>query len=77
MSTSTTSPALIDPRVAAKGGTRKIPKAHYEFPGMADRRSWEATRVHKHTSLYGCALCGQRFNYPQAVYAHLAKRHGR
>ena len=68
---------LIDPRVAKHGGTRNSPKAHYDFAGMMDAASWRRTQVHKHTRWYGCALCGQRFAGPHAVYTHLAKRHDR
>jgi hypothetical protein len=68
---------LVDARVAKHGGTRKDPKSNYDFPGMMDAASWRRTEVHKHTAWYGCALCGQKFNGPHAVYTHLAKRHNR
>jgi hypothetical protein len=66
---------LIDPRIAAVGGTRTNAKSAYGFPGMVERGNWRKTRVHRHTHFYGCAQCGQRFADPHAVYAHLAKRH--
>jgi hypothetical protein len=31
--------ALVDPRVAKHGGTRKSAKSHYDFPGMMDAAS--------------------------------------
>jgi hypothetical protein len=68
---------LVDPRVAKHGGTRKDPKAHYDFPGMVDAASWRRTEVHRHTRWYGCAVCGQKFSGPHAVYTHLAKVHDR
>lgn len=68
---------LIDPRVAKHGGTRSSPKSNYDFPGMMDAASWRRTNVHKHTRRYACALCGQGFSGPHAVYTHLAKRHDR
>ena len=52
-------PPLVDPRVAKHGGTRKDPKANYDFPGMLDRRSWAKTEVHKHTAYYACQWCGE------------------
>lgn len=68
---------LVDPRVARHGGTRRDAKANYDFPGMMDDRGWRRTEVHMHTPWYGCALCGQKFSGPHAVYTHLAKRHDR
>lgn len=68
---------LVDPRVAKHGGTRTSPKSNYEFPKMMDAATWRRTKVHQHTSYYGCALCGQRFKGPHAVYTHLAKIHDR
>jgi hypothetical protein len=68
---------LVDPRVAKHGGTRRSRKANYDFPGMTDDATWRRTKVHKSTSYYGCALCGQRFSGPHAVYTHLAKVHDR
>jgi hypothetical protein len=73
----TAAQGLVDPRVAKHGGTRKDPKANYDFPGMMDAASWRRTEVHKHTAWYGCALCGQKFAGPHAVYTHLAKVHDR
>jgi hypothetical protein len=67
----------IDPRVAAAGGTRRRPRDGYEFRGMAASDDWRETRVHKHTSYYGCAFCGQGFKGPHAVYTHIAKVHQR
>jgi hypothetical protein len=69
--------ALIDPRVAKHGGTRKSPKSHYDFPGMMDAASWRRTQVHAHTRFYGCHRCGRKFAGPHAVYTHLAKVHDR
>ena len=57
------------PRVAKHGGTRKDPKANYDFPGMMDAASWRRTEVHKATRWYGCAHCGRKFGGPHAVYA--------
>jgi hypothetical protein len=68
---------LIDSRVAKYGGTRKDSKSTYDFPGMVDAASWRRTEVHRHTAWYGCALCGQKFSGPHAVYTHLAKVHDR
>lgn len=68
---------LIDPRVAKHGSTRKSRKDNYDFPGMVDDTSWRRTEVQKATRFYGCALCGQKFTGPHAVYAHLAKVHDR
>jgi len=68
---------VIDPRVAKHGGTRRDVKANYDFPGMMDAASWRRTDVHKATAFYGCALCGQKFAGPHAVYTHLAKIHDR
>jgi hypothetical protein len=68
---------LVDPRVARHGGTRKSRKDNYDFPGMVDDSSWRRTKIHRATSWYGCALCGQKFSGPHAVYTHLAKRHDR
>jgi hypothetical protein len=65
----------IDPRVGAAGGSRRHPKNGYDFPGMASDSDWRKTRVHQHTSYYGCVFCGQGFKGPHAVYAHIAKRH--
>jgi hypothetical protein len=67
--------ALIDPRIAQRGGSRAHSKDQYHFEGMMERKSWERTRVHKHTSGYGCHRCGTWFSSPHAVYAHLARRH--
>ena len=52
--------SLVDPRVAKHGGTRKDPKANYDFPGMMDAASWRRTEVHKATRWYGCALFRRR-----------------
>jgi hypothetical protein len=71
------SDGLIDPRVAKRGGYRIDPKANYEFPGMMAASDWRKTEVHKATAYYGCALCGQTFKGPHAVYTHLAKVHDR
>ena len=68
---------LVDPRVAKHGGTRKDAKSNYDFPRMVDAANWRKTEVLKHTAWYGCALCGQKFNGPHAVYTHLAKVHDR
>lgn len=65
----------IDPRVAAIGGTRSNPKHGYDFPGMMSDADWRRTRVHRHTSYYGCGICGQQFAGPHAVYTHIAKVH--
>jgi hypothetical protein len=67
----------VDPRIAKHGGTRKDRKSNYDFAGMMDSASWRRTEVHEHTRWYGCALCGQKFSGPHAVYGHLAKRHDR
>jgi len=69
--------ALVDPRVVKHGGTRKDPKSNYDFPGMVDAANWRRTEVQKHTAWYGCAVCGQKFSGPHAVYTHLAKVHDR
>jgi hypothetical protein len=69
--------AAIDPRVAKHGGTRRGAKSNYDFPGMMDAASWRRSLAHRHTSWYGCALCGQKFAGPHAVYTHLAKIHDR
>jgi len=66
---------MVDPRVAAVGGTRRNGKAGYHYPGMARLGDWETTAAHKSTSYYGCFLCGQGFKTPHAVYTHIAKRH--
>ena len=71
------SDGLIDPRVAKHGGYRTDPKSHYEWPGIIDRSSWRRSKVHKATSYYGCALCGQQYADAHAVYTHLAKVHDR
>lgn len=68
---------LIDPRVAKQGGTRTNPRHTYDFPGMLGDGHWRQTDAHKHTDWYGCAVCGQKFTGPHAVYTHLAKVHGR
>jgi hypothetical protein len=68
---------LVDPRVAKHGGTRRRSKSNYDFPGMMDDGNWRKTLVHKHTSVYACAWCGQGFTGPHAVYTHLAKIHDR
>jgi hypothetical protein len=68
---------IVDPRVAKHGGTRRDAKSNYEFPGMTDAASWRRTKVHKATRYSGCALCGQKFSGPHAVYTHLAKVHDR
>jgi hypothetical protein len=73
----TATPPLIDPRVAAHGGTRTDPKSNYDFPGMVDAASGRRTKVHKAMRWYACALCGTRFSGPHAVYTHLAKVHDR
>jgi hypothetical protein len=69
--------SLIDPRVAAHGGTRKSPKSGYDYPGMIDAATWSRTQVHKATTCYACAWCGQTFSGPHAVYTHIDKRHPR
>jgi hypothetical protein len=69
--------ALIDPRVAKHGGTRKNAKSAYTYPGMTDEASWRRAEVHQHTYGYWCGLCGQRFAGPHAYYTHSAKRHDR
>jgi hypothetical protein len=69
--------ALVDPRVARHGGSRRDQKANYDFAGMMDAGSWRRTEVHQHTSFYGCGRCGQKFKTPHAVYTHLAKVHDR
>jgi hypothetical protein len=68
---------LVDPRVARHGGTRTDPKSNYDFPGMTEESTWRKSRVHQATHWCGCALCGQKFSGPHAVYTHLAKRHDR
>ena len=68
---------LVDPRVAAHGGTRRNAKANYDFPGMMDAASWRRSEAHAGTRWYGCSICGQGFAGPHAVYTHLAKRHDR
>lgn len=73
----TASRELVDPRVAATGGTRTSAKANYDWPGMMEESSWRRTPVHHATSMYGCSRCGTKFTGPHAVYTHLAKRHGR
>lgn len=70
-------PPWVDPRVAKHGGHRSGPKSQYEFPGMMPSRASVQTEMHRHTAYYGCAWCGASFGTPQAVYAHLAKRHDR
>lgn len=75
-----TADPTLDPRIAATGGRRRTfgrAKANYEWLGMMAEADWRKTRVHQHTSYYGCGRCGTRFATPQAVYAHLARRHGR
>jgi hypothetical protein len=69
--------ALVDPRVAKVGGTRRSPKANYDFPAMVDAASWRRTEIHRFTRWYGCAFCSQTFKGPHAVYTHLAKCHDR
>jgi len=69
--------ALVDPRVARHGGTRRNLKHTYDFPGMAADRDWRETDAHEHTRWYGCARCATKFSGPHAVYTHLAKVHGR
>jgi hypothetical protein len=69
--------AIVDPRVAQRGGWRTSPKSNYDFPGMMDDANWRRTQVHKATAWYGCAPCGQKFTGPHAAYTHMAKRHGR
>jgi hypothetical protein len=69
--------AFVDPRVAKHGGTRRNDQANYDFPGMTDQSPWRRSSVHKATRFYGCALCGQKFTGPHAVYTHLAKVHDR
>jgi hypothetical protein len=73
----TTAEALVDPRVAKHGGTRRDSKSNYDFPGMVDQASWRRTDVHKHTRMYGCSRCGRKFKTPHAIYTHLAKVHDR
>jgi hypothetical protein len=68
---------LVDPRAAKHGGTRRNGHANYDFPGMVDGASWRRTRLNEATYYYGCALCGQKFTGPHAVYTHLAKVHDR
>ena len=68
--------SVVDPRVAKHGGTRRNPKANYDFPGMMDASSWRRTEVHKHSS-YFCGFCGLKLAGPHAVYTHIAKRHDR
>ena len=68
---------LIDPRVAKHGGYRTSTKDNFDYPGMHDDTTWRRSRVHRATSLYKCALCGQKFTGPHAVYTHLAKVHDR
>jgi hypothetical protein len=63
--------------VAKHGGTRKNRKDNYDFPGMMDAATWRRTAVHRATSYYGCALCGQKSAGPHAVYTHLDKVHDR
>jgi hypothetical protein len=70
----------VDPRIAATGGRRRIfgdPKSCYTWPGMTDAVAWARSDVHKHTSYYGCAWCGQGFRSPNAVYTHIDKVHPR
>jgi hypothetical protein len=69
--------SAVDPRVAARGGTRNSPKSGYDYPGMIDAASWSRTQVAKATACYGCAWCGQTFSGPHAVYTDLDKRHPR
>lgn len=68
----------VDPRITASGGRRRYDETtNYEWPGMMSQPNWQQTKVHQHTSYYGCAVCGQPYKTPHAVYTHLAKRHGR
>ena len=69
--------ALVDARVAKRGGTRRNVKRSYDFPGMVDAASWRRTQAHLATRFYGCSLCGTKFSSPHAVYTHLAKVHDR
>lgn len=69
--------SLVDPRVAAKGGTRRDPKSGFDYPGMMSERHWRVTPAHQHTHSYGCAWCSVKFKGPHALYTHLAKVHGR
>jgi hypothetical protein len=66
-----------DARVLKHGGTRSNPKHTYSFPEMVADGPWRQTAIHKATRWYGCALCGQKFTGPHAVYTHLAKLHNR
>jgi hypothetical protein len=67
----------IDARIARRGGWRTDAKSNYEFAGMLADRDRRQTAAHRATAWYGCALCGQKFTGPHAVYAHLAKVHER
>lgn len=73
---SPSSSEIVDPRVAAHGGTRQGERDNYEFPGMAELSNWRRTREHKASS-YSCALCGMKASSPHAIYTHLAKIHDR
>lgn len=42
--------------------------------GMVPREQWEQTDIHK-ASTYACGKCGQRFDTPHDVYAHLDSEH--
>ena len=63
--------------MAKHGGHRTDAKANYDFGGMHDDTTWRRGPIHKATPFYGCALCGQKFTGPHAVYTHLAKVHDR
>lgn len=42
--------------------------------GLVPRREWAKTEAHK-ASTYACGKCGERFAFPQDVYAHLDTEH--
>lgn len=43
-------------------------------PGMTPAEEWSESDVHKH-STYKCGKCGESFDSPEEVYAHLDAQH--